>query len=136
MKTVTAAAQYAVDSFLSFAQTSAQPMEGAWQQTIQAQIQNVLDESVSSFWIEPVEEGDARSQKLRDNEGLYFFTGQGETRMMEAVCRVRMGTDRFLIHVTSDFSQVQAYTMKLWWSFSVAVACFSYPAGWCLPCKP
>ena len=77
METVTAAAQYAADSFLSFAQTSAQPMEGAWQQTIQAQIRNVLDESVSSFWIEPVEEGDARSQHLQDNEGVYFFTGQG-----------------------------------------------------------
>lgn len=132
VETVTAAAQYAADSFLSFAQTSAQPMEGAWQQTIQAQIQNVLDESVSSFWIEPEEEGDARSQNLQDNEGMYFFTGQGETRMMEAVCRVRMGTDRFLIHVTSDFSQTQAYTMKLWWSFSAAVCLFSLGSGLCL----
>ena len=132
VETVCSAAQYAADSFLSFAQTSAQPIEGAWQQTIQTQIQNVLDESISSFWIEPVEEGDARSQHLQDNEGVYFFTGQGETRIMEAVCRVRMGTDRFLIHVTSDFSQTEAYSSALWWRFSAAVCLLALGSGLCL----
>ncbi|MBQ8210563.1 MAG: HAMP domain-containing histidine kinase [Clostridia bacterium] len=109
---VDSAINYAVDSFLSFADIS-DVSEDNQRKNITEQIRNFSDSCVTDVKIISAESAPEDYLKLQDNTGFSKFTKENDLLIMENVCRVSAGTDTYFVCIYSDFTYEQNYSRNL-----------------------
>ena len=109
---VDSAVNYAVDSFLSFADIS-DVSDVNQRKIITEQIRNFSDSCVADVKIIKDESAPADYFNLRANAGLSRFTRENDLLIMENVCRVSVGSDTYFVCIYSDFTYEQNYNRNL-----------------------
>lgn len=117
---VNSAANYAVDSFLSFADISDVSEENQ-RKSITEQIKNISDSCVTDVKIITAEFAQHDYLNLQDNTGLSRFVIDNNLLIMEKVYRVSVGTDTYFICVYSDFTNEENYCGNLWNGYFIVI---------------
>lgn len=126
---VNTAKSYAADSFLAFSDVSYGKITGAQKISITRQIKNALDSTVTDFEILTQETVKNEYTKLKDSEGLSQFVKKDNLLIMEAVCRLNVGTDVYYLAVYSDFTAAQRQCKRFWNGYGIVVLSLAIVSG-------
>lgn len=103
---VNAAAAYAADSFMEFADIYYGEISETQRRNIASQIKNSSDSIVTDVSITP-SGSDEEEETEREGKGVSRFTEKNGYPVMESVCLLNTGTNIYRLTVTSDFTEVQ-----------------------------
>ena len=123
---VTAAEHTAAESFLSYTDMLSDKVNIA---SAAAQIKPSLDSCVSDLTVIPAALADEPYTALADNEGLTRYIRREGKLYMESACRVKTGSDRYIVAVTSDFSAVQDTCDRIRRIYGIAVVVIAAVSG-------
>lgn len=118
---VSVSENYAVDSFLSFANLSSEKITEKQNKEITRQIENILDSCISQVEIMEVDGNEQDYVPLEYNQGFTRFLKENEKIVMESACKVKAGEDEYIVSVKSDFSEIQSYRQELWQGYIFAI---------------
>ena len=113
------AASYATDSFLAFADISYSKITEVQKNDIIHQITNTLDGTIDSVEIYDSDSVGDKYGDLGVNEGLSRFIKEGDSTLLEAVCRVNTGSSDYYLAVYSDFTDIKSQSNFFWKSQGV-----------------
>ena len=127
---VTAAVDYAADSFTAFADASYNnELSGELLVDAARQIKNTADSAVDSVEILPGKAVDSQYAKLSENVCASTFSERDNSLLMESVCKMSVGASEYCLFVYSDFTDIQRQCDQFWRRYGIVVICVSVVSG-------
>ena len=121
---------YAVNSFVSFAESSKTELSEKECLAIRQQIMGIMDECIDEFEIIPAKNGlDERYTELSVNEGYDQFTIDGDKLLMEVVCKVEIKQETYVVRVAANFARLLSEREQIWTNYCIIVLIMAVISG-------
>ena len=121
---------YALNSFLSFAESSKSVLSEKECLAIRHQIMGIMDECIDEFEIIPAKNGfDERYTELSINEGYDQFIKDGDKLLMEVVCKVENKQETYVVRVAANFAQLLNERQQIWMDYCIIVLIMAVISG-------
>ncbi len=124
-----AATKYAIDSFISFSETTTKTISGVELANFGKQIKNTFGNTIMDIKIIPFDTADAVYKSLDANKGFSRFIKNNNKPIMEDVYRVDNYSNTYFIVVTSDFSDIDNHYKQLWLIYGIVILLFAILSG-------
>ncbi len=124
-----AATKYAIDSFISFSETTTKTISGVGLANLGKQIKNTFGNTIMDIKIIPFDTADAVYKSLDANKGFSRFILKNNKPIMEDVYRVDNYSNTYFIVVSSDFSDIDNHYKQLWLIYGIVILLFAILSG-------